>query len=191
MSKLFSWPYKIYAQGSRTPSLLIILTSHLYIFVFVFGCILENEKYTHPRSIQDAYAMFTMPCEWERNGNLNWLALWDNPAGGGFLQLGQRWGTQSLRVDVLAGWWMPGRACMCRSQLVSFMSIHKWLFSMGNEKLISLWSGEGGLNSNPGERHTWKLLSITMASQCSALMQSKLWKCLSTATFKGIIQCEL
>lgn len=119
----------INAQGSRTPSLLIILTLYL-------GCVLENENYTHPRSIQDAYAMFTIPCGWERNRNLNWLAMWNNLAGGGVLQVGQKWGTQSPRVNVLAGWWMPGRACMCRGQVVSFMSIHKWLFSMSNKKLF-------------------------------------------------------
>lgn len=169
MSKLFLWPYKIYAQGSRTPSLLIILTLYL-------GCISEKENYTHPRSIQDAYAMFTMPCGWERNGNLNWLAMWDNLAVGGILQLGQKWGTQFPRVNGLAGWGMPGRACMCSSQVVSFISTHKWLFSVGNKKLTSLWSGEGGLNSNTAERHTWRLLSTTTASQCSALMQPKLWK---------------
>lgn len=117
-----------------------------------------------------------MPCGWERNRNLNWLAMWDDLAGGGALQLGQKRGTQSSRVNALAGWGMPGRACMCRSQVVSFMSIHKWLFSMGNKKQISLWWGEGGLNANTGERHPWKLLSTTTASQCSALMQPKLWK---------------
>lgn len=39
------------------------------------------------------------------------------------------------------------------SQVVTFLSIHTWLFSMGNQILISPQSGEGGLSRNTGEMH--------------------------------------
>lgn len=123
--------------------------------------------------IQDQAEMFMLCLPWARKkcyvsqsgrwrSSSGWPELSQSvPQGKCFVRMmdGRRWHV---------GWGVG-------SQVVTFLSIQAWLLSMENQVLISPQSDEGGLSWNTRERHTWTLLSRTRASQCSTIMQSKLW----------------